>query len=67
MSNNINLSKFTYSGHDSCITSISLSYNSYYFISGDSEGDIRLWNLNSGVCLAVYNAHIRMIWKVALC
>jgi WD40 repeat protein len=67
MSSNVFTNKLTYSGHDSSITSIAISYHSSYFISGDSSGTIRLWDLMSGVCIAVYQAHIRMIWKVTMC
>lgn len=47
--------------------SLSLSYDSSYFISGGADGSIKLWNTISGTCLANYKAHIKSIWHVKLC
>lgn len=46
--------KIYYVGHQGAILSLSISYDSSYFISGGSDSSIRLWNTNSGICLAIF-------------
>lgn len=63
---NIETESIKYIGHKGAITTISLAFDSSYFISGGADGDIRLWNTLSGTCLAVFKAHIKTIWNVKL-
>lgn len=53
-------------GHSGMVTSLSMSYDSFYFISGSADCTVRLWSLKMGHCLAVYKAHIRSVWSVKL-
>ncbi len=55
-----------FKGHKGVITSLSLNFDSSYFISGSSDQEIRLWNTQSGICLARYKAHLKTIWNVKL-
>lgn len=59
-------SKITYIGHTSAITSLSLNYDSFYFVSSSCDGTIRLWCIRSGTCLAVFKAHVKSILNVVL-
>jgi len=56
----------TFLGHSGAITSISLSYDSFYMISGSADCTIRLWSLKVGQCLAVFKAHIKSVLTVKL-
>ena len=51
-------------GHSSAVTSMSLNYDDFYLVSGSCDASVRLWNCKTGICLAVYNAHVRTIWSV---
>lgn len=59
--------RIDYIAHSYPVTSMALSYNTSYFVSGDSNGQIRLWNVLSGVCMAVYNTHIKTVLKLKIC
>ena len=56
-----------YYGHQGAVTSIAVSYESSYFLSGSADCTIRLWSLKIGQCLAVYKGHIKTIWSLSLC
>jgi transcription initiation factor TFIID subunit 5 len=53
-------------GHSGMVTSLSVSYDSFYFISGSSDCTVRLWSLKMGQCLSVYKAHIKTVWSVKI-
>ena len=56
----------TFLGHSGAITSLSMSYDSFYFVSASSDCSVRLWSLKMGHCLAVYKAHVNAVWSVKL-
>jgi len=56
----------TFLGHSGAITSLSISYDSFYFVSASADCSVRLWSLKMGHCLAVYKAHVSPIWTVKL-
>lgn len=56
----------TFIGHSGMITSLSVSYDSFYFISGSADCTVRLWSLKMGHCLSVYKAHVKTIWSVKI-
>ena len=62
-----NCNGFVLRGHSSAITSLSLCYDSFYFISGSADCQIRLWTVREGNCLAIFNMHMAPVWDVCLC
>jgi WD40 repeat protein len=58
---------FVLRGHSGAITSLSLCYDSFYFISGSADSQIRLWTVREGNCLALFNMHMAPVWDVCLC
>ena len=56
----------TFMGHSCSVTSLSVNFDSSYFVSGSVDSTVRLWNLKIGYCLAVFKAHIRTVWAVKL-
>jgi WD40 repeat protein len=62
-----NCNGFILRGHTGAITCLSLCYDSFYFISGSSDCQIRLWTVRGGDCLAMFNMHMAPIWDVCLC
>lgn len=61
-----NSKECTFVGHGGMVTSLSMSYDSFYFVSGSVDCTVRLWSLKMGQCLAVYKAHVRTVWSVKL-
>ena len=57
----------TFIGHSSSITSLSVSYDATYFVSGSVDQTIRLWSLKTGHCLSLFTAHLKTVWSVKLC
>lgn len=55
-----------FTGHSGSVTTLSVSYDASYFISGSVDQTIRLWSLKIGHCLAVYKSHIRTVWSVKI-
>ena len=53
-------------GHLDRITSISMDSNGKTAISGSSDGNIRLWDLESGECLRVLQGHTMDIRSVSM-
>lgn len=56
----------TFLGHSAAVTSISVSYDSFYFVSSSVDSTVRLWSLKMGHCLAVYKAHVSPVLTVKL-
>ena len=55
---------YKFMGHSEKITSISLSQDEYFAITGSADRTIRLWCLRLKICLAVYRGHTKTIWDV---
>ena len=53
-----------YNGHIEKITSLSLSLDELYLISGSADRTIKLWCLRLKTCLATYRGHRKTIWDV---
>ena len=53
-------------GHKGSITSLSISYDSTYFISGSVDANMMLWNLKIGHCLAIFKGHLKTVWTVKM-
>ena len=49
--------RFTLYGHQDAIYSLSISPDNQYLISGSFDSTIRLWNLHTKTCFAVYKGH----------
>jgi len=62
----LEIKKMDFLGHSNAITSISINFDSCYFISGCVDASVRLWNLKIGHCLAVFKGHLRTVWSVKL-
>ena len=54
-------------GHSGAISCISINYDTNYFVTGATDGTVRLWNLRVGECLAVFKAHTKPVWTVSIC
>lgn len=54
-------------GHSGAISCISINFDNNYFVSGATDGTVRLWNLRVGECLAVFKGHIKPVWAVSIC
>lgn len=52
------------SGHTDKITSLSLSQDEYYLVTGSADKTVRLWCLRLKVCISVYRGHTKTIWDV---
>lgn len=52
-------------GHTEKITSISVSQDEYYAISGSADRTIRLWCLRLKICLAIYRGHTKAVLDVS--
>ena len=63
----INSKTYDLKGHSQAITCLSLSYDSFCFLSGSGDAEIRLWNVRSGLCLAIFSMHISSISDVCFC
>lgn len=55
-----------FNGHKSAVTSMSINYDSSYFISGSVDSSIMLWNLQIGHCLAIFKGHLKSVWAVKM-
>jgi hypothetical protein len=58
---------FNLKGHSAAVTSLSLAYDSFCFLSGSADSEIRLWNVRSGLCLAIFSMHISTVADVCFC
>lgn len=56
----------TFLGHNGAVTCLSMSYDSFYFVSGSADCSVRLWSLKMGHCLAIFKAHVSPVWSVKL-
>ena len=51
-------------GHSGPVTSVSLAYDSFSFLSASADCTVRLWNTRTGLCLAVFRGHCKTVWAV---
>lgn len=56
--------KFSLYGHQNAIYSLSISPDNQYLISGSYDSTIRLWNLHTKTCFAVYKGHFSPVLSV---
>lgn len=56
--------KFSLYGHTESIFSISISSNNENIISGSYDSTIRLWNLHTKTCIAIFKGHFAPILSV---
>jgi len=49
----------TFEGHKSYVTSVCLSADSRFALSGSGDSTLKLWELSSGRCLRTFQMHIR--------
>lgn len=51
-------------GHRGPVYCVSFSWDHRWLVSGSQDGDIRMWDLASGRCVAVYKGHSGPVWAV---
>jgi WD40 repeat protein len=56
----------TFSGHADVVTSVCLSFDGRYALSGSADRTVRLWELASGRCLRTFSGHADAVTSVAL-
>ena len=56
----------TMMGHKNSVTSVALSSEGRLAISGSLDGDLRVWNLESGECLKTLKGHTDEVWSVSI-
>lgn len=54
-------------GHTSAILCLSLCYDSFSFLSGSADSEVRLWTARTSQCLAVFQMHIQPVLDVCYC
>jgi len=52
------------SGHSGAVPSVDYSFNSFYLASGSEDCDARIWNPETGQCLAVLTGHAKRVGVV---
>jgi GTPase SAR1 family protein len=52
-------------GHVSGINSVAFSHDGIYALSGSDDRTLRLWDVESGRCLRVFEGHSDIVWSVA--
>jgi WD40 repeat protein len=57
--------ELTFSGHTDRVTSICLTEDKYYAISGSWDDSIRVWDILSGKCIRVIKGHAS--WVTSIC
>lgn len=61
-----NLSLFTFIGHSSPVTGLSIREDSQRFISGCLDGSVRLWDLGARECLRVLQGHFQTVIALSM-
>ena len=56
----------TFQGHESLVTSVCLSADGCYALSGGYDRVFKLWNVTTGACLRTFGGHDHIVQSVAL-
>ena len=56
----------TFEGHTSQVNSVALSADGRWALSGGSDKNLRLWDVNSGKCIRILDGHTGRVTSVAL-
>ncbi len=56
----------TFEGHTKGVTSVSLSSDGRWALSGSLDGTIRLWEVSSGRCIRIFEGHKDCVFSVCL-
>ena len=56
----------TLTGHSDSINSVAISLNGQLIVSGSEDSTVKLWNLNTGECLATLEGHEAGVRAVAI-
>ena len=57
----------TLEGHGADVTSVAISPDSRWGLSGSADNTLRLWDLASGQCLRMFKGHLNCVSSVAIC
>jgi hypothetical protein len=55
-----------FAGHAGAVTSVCLSLDGRYALSGGTDGTVKLWEVSSGQCLRTFAGHLDAVTAVAL-
>jgi WD40 repeat protein len=55
-----------YHGHQNRITSLAISSDNNWFVSGSLDKTIKSWDANTGKCIQSYVGHTREVWVVVI-
>jgi WD40 repeat protein len=56
----------TFHGHRGAVTSVCLSFDGRYALSGSTDATVKLWDVESGECLRTFAGHADAVTSVAL-
>jgi WD40 repeat protein/serine/threonine protein kinase len=56
----------TFNGHMESVTSVSLSADGHFALSGSWDKTVRLWEVSTGHCLRIFRGHTRAVCSVSL-
>ncbi|MBA3036102.1 MAG: protein kinase [Desulfobacterium sp.] len=56
----------SFTGHSDSVTSVSLSYDGRYALSGSRDNTLKLWEVETGKCLHTFEGHIDSVESVSL-
>ena len=51
-------------GHTQKITSLSITSDGYFALSGSVDKTVKIWDLRLCICLATMRGHIKTVWDV---
>ena len=52
--------------HRNSVTTLALAPNDALAVTGAKDGDLRLWDVRTGACFAVYAGHRDAVWDVSV-
>ncbi|HEY7326263.1 MAG TPA: protein kinase [Gemmataceae bacterium] len=56
----------SFQGHRGAVTSVSMSFDGRYALSGSTDGTMKLWEIASGLCLRTFAGHGEAVTSVSM-
>ena len=56
----------TYTGHSGYVTSCAISPDSKRFVSGSGDNTLKLWDIETGICLTTLRGHLDSVYSCAI-